>query len=420
MKTHLVSCLLIIAGFFRLISAQCRQDFFFPHITSPFGCTGNFTGFQVSDCLVASQWGYEFSPCGEESFACSLKREIAANNSCPNAELPVSTVRVNLNRPTFVSLGINVPRPTLDVILLLDAVSSTRERIIALKPQIVSFIRQLEDVAENIHISVSGTEESFDQRGTSVLQRTTNNFAEAVQSLDEFERLPPIPDGPRASLRFLLPSITNTVGFRSEQQIVVLVGDTSGREPTCVFDRFDRTSFPSRFSGGQFSVVAVSIGDPGLNAPLPTQAPCTRFTPFVEAVTANQASTIANLTQGAFVEGFDADTLLQTVMNVSRNAPGNFGQPTGFDISVPQPFSNFRRPFPSVCDGRVQFNSTMGNRFFLAGPLETTVQLSISLANSGCMDGPFQCPVTVSAFRNNQFGGFRPAAARARLIVSGC
>ncbi|CAN8066706.1 unnamed protein product [Agarophyton chilense] len=380
---------------------KCRDRRTFPYVSCEPQCAPYSENVHRL-CQTKQQFGCLYRKCSQNNFQCSLTPETAAASECPNGDIQVRTVTLRPNFPVEFDLSVNVPAVDLDVVLLLDASESARARLNAVKSELLSFVRQLEGTA-HIGVAIYGGEQSFDEKGIQVLSAAKEDVQSALTAL---ENIPTFPDSPRTTLT-ALHSVQNSgaaLSLRRWRTIVVLVGNTPGREPECGA-LFDRNSIPiSLYSNSDgISVIPANLGEPGLDAILPPMQQCSNgFGPSEpQAVEAGQASKIAEKTQGEVINSVRADVLIDAVDRVRRRPNRTHQRKAGAQISIStasvepvnRPYYP-RRERVIGCEDKVIVSST-GVPQFVSEPSRITGKVKLELPTGICQRGPFSCTIRV-------------------------
>ncbi|KAI0563491.1 von Willebrand factor A-like protein [Gracilaria domingensis] len=350
------------------------------------------------------QFGCLYRRCSEQNFQCALHSQIASNNSCPNEEVQVRKVTLRPNFPVEFDLAVKLKGVDLDVVLLIDASESTKPKLDAMKNELISFVQQLNGTA-NVGVVVYGGENSFDEKGMTILSKAEGDIRSALNAL---ENIPSFPDGPRTSLTALLSiqRYAQELLLRRRRTIIVLIGDTPGREPECSnqLGRDTVSEYLASFIHDKFSVISVSLGTPGLDAALPPIPSCANDSVPADpqGVEPGQASKIAQETDGEVVQSITATAFLRAVDIVRRkpnrgyqNRPGarifisteTWNPPPGYLISYP-----WAEPRLAGCDDKVIVNVT-GISEYVSEPAQTTGKVKLDLPYGICQSGPFNCTI---------------------------
>ncbi|KAI0561413.1 von Willebrand factor A-like protein [Gracilaria domingensis] len=354
-------------------------------------------------CQSKQQFGCLYRRCSAHNFQCVLNPEVSSSNDCPDGEVQVRQVTLRPNFPVEFDLAVNIKGFDLDVVLLIDASESAKPRLNAVKNELSSFVRQLNGTA-HVGVAVYGGEDSFDEEGMQVLSPAEENVQSA---LDALENIPTFPDGVRTTLTALssIQRYPNPLSLRLWRTIVVLIGDTAGREPECSLqmdrDRISGTLFD--FSNG-ISVIPASLDEPGLDGALPPIQPCANSYLPTEAqpVAAGQASKIAEDTGGEVVSSITATVLLGAIDSVRRN-PNRAHQTrpgaeiyisTASVVPVNLPYYEVVEPI-NGCEDKVIVTTTGIPEDFVSEPAHFTGKVKLDLPAGICQRGPFSCTIRV-------------------------
>ncbi|KAI0566318.1 von Willebrand factor A-like protein [Gracilaria domingensis] len=261
-----------------------------------------------------------------------MSSELEANNPCPHGEIPANNVNLTYDHPVPINLRISPYAPTVDVILLIDATASVKPHLQAIKPELISFLNNIED-GMGVGVAVYGAEQFFDSSGKSILSAVDADVNKAIQALD---RIPEYADGPRTTLRALEELKGSDMGTRGRRQIVFLIGDSPGREPECGSSMTRDTVAWDIFGySSSVSVIPISVGQPGLDAGLPEPPTCPNNEYVNTApIAQGQATFFASNTAGVVIDTVTAETLASALDTVRRNPLMPSAQPPGSSIGV--------------------------------------------------------------------------------------
>ncbi|PXF40625.1 hypothetical protein BWQ96_09656 [Gracilariopsis chorda] len=312
----------------------------------------------------------------------------------------VNNVTLRHHFPIDISLDINVPGDTQDIVMLVDASQSTRAKLNNVKEQLKSFVRTLGDVG-NVSVAFYGGESDMGETGYSVALKATSDVNRAAEALDN---IPIVADGPRTSITAMWSIMqhqdgTIPLGLFANRRIIVLVGDTPGREPECRHGiKSDRMSFSSQ----RTRVMVVNLASPGLNAALPAPAACGYITSA--AIPEGQGTRLADTSEGELISQVTSSKLRESILKLRMNAAnGLHGK--GSHISVlSKTYTYTEYTCPSSfcartittkgCDDRVIIRKS-NIPDFAHGPVQMTGKISLSLPAGICQRGPFYCEVEV-------------------------
>eukprot|EP00737_Agarophyton_chilense_P004028 gb/GEZJ01004888.1/.p1 GENE.gb/GEZJ01004888.1/~~gb/GEZJ01004888.1/.p1 ORF type:complete len:491 (-),score=41.49 gb/GEZJ01004888.1/:110-1402(-) len=404
----------------------CRSKNIFPHVSCEPQCAPYSYNTQVK-CRKNEQFGCSYERCSGMNFQCSLNQTTENNNPCPNGEVPVENVSLQHYHPVEVNLAINLRGYPLHVLLLIDA-SAPSSQINALKPEMVSLLRKLEGTAE-VSVAIYGAEQEFDSSGYSVLAAKSDDVTQAIQALDG---IPQKADGARTTLTALRSLVHNGI-LRASKDVVLLIGDTPGREPECGvgFDRIQTANELYSVHTGAV-LLPVSIGTPGLDGALPAPEACPNSYIETKPIDENQASYIASHTQGEVIETVTADEMLQAIDRARRKDGRIHQRPPGSYISVSTArFPNIVGPFTvpeqfqtysNGCEERVIATLT-GVSGFVSAPAQTNAKLKLDLPLTACLEGPFSCEVRIVERQQGYEAmsvWYRPLVIYEIITVSAC
>ncbi|KAI0560257.1 von Willebrand factor A-like protein [Gracilaria domingensis] len=352
-------------------------------------------------CQSKRQFGCLYRRCSTENFQCALNPQAASSNSCPNGEVRVREVRLRPNFPVEFNVAWNLKGVDLDVVLLIDASESTKPRLDAVKNQLSSFVRQLNGTAK-VAVAAYGGEDSFDEKGLQVLSAAEEDVQSALSAL---ENIPTFPDGVRTTLTALrsIQRYRSDLSLRGWRTIVVLIGDTPGREPECSlgFDRDEVSRSLFGFTSG-ISVIPASLGGAGLDGDLAPVQPCANGLGPTEPqeVAAGQASMIAEQTNGEVVSYISAYILWGAVDRVRRKRNRAHQSRPGADFYVvdTEVVDPLHMPPPDRMQQRCAFKmrvSTLNLPIFESSPSQNTGLVRLELHPGICQRGPFNCSLSL-------------------------
>ncbi|KAI0562425.1 hypothetical protein FGB62_60g011 [Gracilaria domingensis] len=399
----------------------------------------------VPQCTSAAQFGCVTT----ENNACALNPALASASFCSSNRYPVTSFILSPNSSVDFRLTVNADQSRI-VSILIDASPSMREQI----PDVVTELSALAEsliteLSASIAISVYAGEESFRSSASHIpLQATTTNITAVKKALEILPNLQ-LFGGPRTLLQ-ALDDIAITCG----PNIIIVVGDTPGREPLCRFD--DTREFIDRFNvirpdfcfapGTTIptaSLVAVSVGRPGLNSALaePPRCPVPSSSSSyiclevdecdppvfnspeefrcvatcepdpVAPIAPGQLSAIANIVNGSVVEGLNADMIFFSVQQIIQSDVMRFMLPTSTllrDLDPPLPPGQ-----GDDCGDRVWINSPE-LPMTIAGHSIKNISMMVSLSNRACENGPFVCTLIIHLERTAIF------RSEQRFLVRAC
>lgn len=414
MKLFLILLVALLCNSYAL-SSRCRRNVVFPFVSC--GNTCGWHSYQsIWKCCRKAQFGCRLQWCTRNGFQCAVDPSISP--VCPNNEIPVEEVTLIPHRPVEFNLAFNLSEYTRDVIFLFDASTSTRPSLDALKKDLIRFIRNVSSTY-NVGIGLYGSEQSFGAAGYSVLQTVTPHSEEAVQAL---HNIPMLPDGPRTSMLALATLIgLRTVeggipnfGFRSQERIFLLIGDTPGREVPCDAPSFSdiRHDIINR-RGPSNIILTASIGSPGLNAAI-SALPCNYHT-IPEALNPIQAEQASDITirGGQVMTPVTFDTLYTTYHQIRSYPPRGYFPNWGRAVTVTQNttsrgFGYFQMPVPipqsDGCNERVILSTPVSWPVPLQFPTKEVGTIQLALAPWACRNGSFTCEVVIKDVRRNIIG----------------
>ena len=394
-----------------LSQATCRSRPVFPFITCDTPCTPT-TPEARSQCSAKLQFGCRYSQCSANSSRCRLAPSVSSTNDCANDEILVTRIALNPGRSVDFNLAFNIRGIAIDVVILLDASASSRASVNSIKPALTSFIRRLGGVSD-VGMTVFGGEQSFNETGFQLVQPVTPDVNATISALDN---LPTVPDGPRSTLQALQGLISNArfFNFSARRRIIILVGDTPGRDLPCdSFRAIDfRANVVNRLSSFDSStaVIAINAGSPGLDAGLPPLG-CDNFNVLeaVAPVSPGQASFLATRTGGELITDVSGDTLFNVFDRVRGIRPnGFFAERWGRVVNIiPEStlsaFPFFQQPVPPPltdgCNDRVKVSIPGPIPELLKFPTDVISKVRLELADGVCKNGSFICDVTIKDFR---------------------
>lgn len=354
---------------------------------------------KAAQCQKFKQFGFEYRPCLHPNFRCRLSESIAATNPCPDNQVMVNNITLRQNFPVDINLNIQIPGETQDIIMLVDASQSTRARLNNVKEELKAFVRTLGDIG-NVSVAYYGGETDMSRKGYSVVLKATADVNRAAEALDN---IPIVSNGTRSSISAIYAIATRNdgavpLGLFAKRRIVVLVGDTPGREPDCQYSvESDSMSLRDR----KTRVMVVNLASPGLNAALPPPKACKGRT---LPIAAGQGTRLANFSEGDEISEVTSARLRKSVLKLRKNAAkGLLGK--GSHISVNSktytyteyygPCSMCKRTITTKgCDERVILR-TSNIPEFAHGPIQVTGRISLSLPVGICQKGPFYCEVEI-------------------------
>ncbi|CAN8068278.1 unnamed protein product [Agarophyton chilense] len=380
---------------------QCWDRRTFPYIQ----CEGECHPYNLRihrGCQQQRQFGCHYARCeGRNHFTCALTPEAAAQTNCEYGQIYVKSVSLQQNRPVDFQLAVNLPGRDIDVVLLIDASSSTRPRLNAVKNQLVSFVRQLSGRAR-VAVAIYGGEDSFDETGMKVLSAASEDVQLALNAL---ESIPTFPDGVRTTLTALHSVVTSQeLSLLRERSMIVLLGDTPGREPECRY-QLSRSAISNELYGftSGFSVIPVSLGGVGLDAALAPISPCSNGygSQDPQPVAAGQASNLAEQTKGEVIQSITTSNLFDAVDRVRRNPARTHQAKPGAEIyistasvePVNQPYYP-RQERINGCGDRIT-TSVTGVPRYVSEPFLNTGSLRLALAQGACRRGGFECQIRI-------------------------
>lgn len=390
-------------------------------------------------CLLLKIACAQYGPScrGKTAFAfvtCGTQCKPGINTPCPNQEIPVTQIDIAPNKPAVFNLGVKVQGFPLDVVFIIDGSPSMRPRLSSIKNEMVKLFRKIgKDLPSpqgppRIGVVAYGGETSFDKTGYRMIQKLTENVDQAVEALD---RIPITLDAPRSTLAAL-----NTLsrdgrqllgGLRGPRSVFVLIGDKAGREPNCMYSS-SRDSTEGYLRSSEISLVAVNMGEPGLDAALPPVQPC-KPGDSAAPVPANQASDLASKTFGASLNGFNAIKLWEVIDKTRRRdafpyPPRSFISISKFISSVRSPIGPPPPPPYTGCKERVTI-TTERPLGLLSGPTNFDTKVTVATAPGACDNGTFTCNIQVldsrvySAMGGN-LGGHGPVVFFDTIAVNAC
>ncbi|KAI0563521.1 von Willebrand factor A-like protein [Gracilaria domingensis] len=346
-------------------------------------------------CQSKGQFGCLYRRCSTENFQCALNPQAASSNSCPNGDVLVQEVRLRPNFPVEFNIAWNLKGVDLDVVLLIDASESTKPRLDAVKNELSSFVTQLNGTAK-VAVAAYGGEDSFDEKGLQVLSPAEEDVQPA---LDALENIPTFPDGVRTTLTALssIQRYRSDLSLQGWRTIVVLIGDTPGREPECSleFDRDEVARSLFGFTSG-ISVIPASLGGPGLDGDLAPVQPCANGLGPTEPqeVAAGQASKIAERTEGEVVSSITATNLWEAVDRVRRKPNRSHQSRPGSVFSIADTQNVLPSYMLQTCTSKMNVITT-NIPDFVSAPSQITGKVRLELKPGICQRGPFNCSLTI-------------------------
>ncbi|PXF40216.1 hypothetical protein BWQ96_10071 [Gracilariopsis chorda] len=393
---------------------KCREAGLFAHVLCE--------GLSETQCEPAKQHG-----CISLDGNCTLDPDLARINPCPNNEYPVNDFVLSLSNPVSFRMSVNLLDASLSVLFLVDASPSMRDHL----PKVITEFSTLatamtKKLSAIIAVAVYAGEASFSRYGPPYLplQSMTSNVS-AVRNALQFIPSLQMKTVPRTLLNAIDKArYAQTIGWRgtNARRIVVVAGDTPGRDPTCTKSDYEpaRTRFSIFNEFSETALIAASVGQPGLDGALaklpqcpfsPSCSPvyCTPLPPDEgEQVAAGQLSALVNATKGLLLTGVDASALFRAALRVV-NSPG--------------------RRFKAIDGVLYRLTAeygydTCGNRIVIQSPSlplrvpalsVTTVDFSVALSENGCDGGPFVCHLGIGESRTNG-----SVLQLQRFLVRGC